>query len=123
MGFTLKYKKKKKEKTKKQKTKKTKQTKMNKNTSHTYSYLFYTLRCSSKKFKIIIIIKKNGKKKISLILSKTEMGISGVFFIWTGLEIDFIHISTFTFVQYFLLIHINATVFGTEYPLFGVKSH
>ena len=70
-------------------------------------------------------------KKISLILSKTEMGISGaekntsVFFIWTGLEIDFIHIhiSTFTFVQYFLLIYINATVFGTGYPLFGVKSH
>ena len=27
-----------------------------------------------------------------------------------------------TFAQYFLLIHINATVFGTGSPLFGAKS-
>ena len=31
------------------------------------------------------------------------------------------HISTFPFVQYFLSIHIIATILGTGYPLFGVE--
>ena len=33
----------------------------------------------------------------------------------------FIHISTLTFVRYFLCIHINATVLDTGHPLCGVK--
>ena len=54
------------------------------------------------------------------------MGISGTekdfcHFTWTRQWIDFIDISTFTFVQYFLLIHIKTTVFGTRYPILGVK--
>ena len=49
-------------------------------------------------------------RKTSLILNRNAMGILGTedfhFFICTILKIVFIHISTFTFVQYVLLIHI-----------------
>ena len=67
---------------------------------------------------------KGVQNEISLILNRAEMGISGTekdfcVFIWTRLGIDFIRMSTFTFIQYILSIHINATVFGAGYLLFG----
>ena len=66
---------------------------------------------------------KNGKN--ILILNRVEMRISGTekdfsLSIWTRLGIYFIYI-TFIPSQYILLIHINATIFGTGVKIYSVS--